>query len=62
MTEIINSPWLAAGIGVLLCAAGVYHLHRNVYEEGRTLFAPTMTIIAGVVLIAIGSAKYFNLF
>ena len=57
----INNPWILCGIGFLFCATGVYLFFKNVYEEGQSLYWPAAIMIMGVLLIGIGTAKYFKL-
>lgn len=53
--------WALCGIGTLSCFAGVYSFHKKTFEEGKRLNTPVMLMITGVILIAIGTAKYFHL-
>ena len=57
----INNPWILFSIGFLFCTAGVYLFFKKVYEEEQSLFWPFAIMIMGVVLIGIGTAKYFKL-
>ncbi len=57
----VNNPWILCGIGFLFCMAGVYLFFKKVHEEGQSLFWPFAIMIMGVVLIGIGTAKYFKL-
>ena len=57
----INNPWVLCGIGFLFCIAGVYLFFKKVYEEEQSMFWPLAIMIMGVVLIGIGTAKYFKL-
>jgi len=53
--------WTLCGLGILFCATGVYMFHRNVYEENKKILAPVLLIIGGVILIGLGTAKYFHI-
>lgn len=55
------AAWTLCGVGTLFCVAGVYAFYRNVYEENKKVLTPVLLIIAGVVLIGAGTAKYFGL-
>lgn len=57
----LHNPWLLCGIGILFCVTGLYFFFRNVYEEGESLYWPIVTIVMGVLLIALGTARYFKL-
>lgn len=53
--------WLHCITGVLFCFAGVYYFRKNAFEEGKSTGPSIFIIIMGVILISIGTAKYFNL-
>lgn len=53
--------WLLCITGILFCLAGVYLFHKNAYEEKSSLQPAIAAMIIGVLLIAIGTAKYFHL-
>ena len=57
----MNSPWIICGIGTLFCAGGVFLFWRNAFEEDKKMIQPVLVILAGLVLITIGTAKYFHL-
>jgi len=57
----MSSPWLICSCGILFCIAGVFHFHRHAFEENKTMTGPVLLMIAGVVLIGAGMAKYFGL-
>jgi hypothetical protein len=61
LIHLLNSPWILCGIGVLFCGGGAYLFKRNVFEEHKTITAPILVILGGIILIAIGTAIYFNL-
>ena len=54
-------PWILCGAGVLFCITGIYLFNRNVYEESKAIVKPVLLMIGGVILIGIGTAKYFHL-
>jgi hypothetical protein len=53
--------WALCGAGTLFCITGAYMFHRNVYEENKKILRPVLLMIGGVVLIGLGTAKYFGL-
>lgn len=57
----MRDAWIFCGAGTLFCATGVYLFFKNVYEENKGLLRPVLLIIGGVILIGLGTAKYFNL-
>jgi H+/Cl- antiporter ClcA len=57
----MNNPWIVCGIGFLFCCAGIYLFFKNVYEEEKSIKWPVLILLMGVLIIAIGTAKYFKL-
>jgi hypothetical protein len=57
----MENPWVLCGIGFLFCMTGVYLFYRNSFEEGKNILRPVLLMIAGVVLVGIGTARYFNI-
>ena len=57
----INNPWVLCGTGILFCMAGAYLFFKNVYEENHSVYWPVTIMIMGVLLIGVGTAKYFKL-
>ena len=53
--------WLLCISGVIFCLAGTYHFRQNMLEEKKNVFAPTIVMLMGVILIAFGTAKYLDL-
>jgi H+/Cl- antiporter ClcA len=53
--------WLLCIVGILFCIAGVYYFKKNAFEEDKSIRPSIVIIIMGVILIAIGTAKYFKL-
>jgi len=53
--------WGFCGLGTIFCFTGVYLFHRNIHEKDRKIFYPFLIMIMGVILIAIGTAKYVGL-
>ena len=49
------------GLGTIFCFTGVYLFYRNIYEKDRKILSPFLVMIMGVILIAIGTAKYVGL-
>ena len=54
-------PWLLCIAGTIFCFAGVYYFKKNAFEEDKSIGPPVLIMIMGLILIAIGTAKYFNL-
>ena len=57
----MNSSWTLCGIGILFCLSGLYLFYRNAFEEDKKLLQPILVMVAGIVLIGLGMAKYFHL-
>jgi len=57
----MQSPWTLAATGILLCGAGVYLFYKNAFEEDKGIVQALLLMVAGVVLIGLGTAKYFHL-
>ena len=57
----MNNPWILCSIGILFCCAGVYLFSKNIYEEEKSVKSAVLIILGGVVIIALGTAKYFKL-
>jgi hypothetical protein len=55
------ATWMFCGAGVALCCIGTYQFYKTVYEKNRRIIGSVSLMIAGVILIGIGTAKYFNL-
>ena len=53
--------WLFCITGTVFCLMGVYQFKKNVFEEERSIGLAVFLVIAGVILIAIGTARYFKL-
>jgi hypothetical protein len=56
----MNNPWILCGIGVLFCCSGAFLFFKNAYEDDRSVTWPVIIMILGVLLIAVGTAKYFK--
>ena len=54
-------PWLLCIAGFIFCLAGIYYFKRNVFEEDRSIRNAVLLMIMGVILIAIGTAKYIKI-
>ena len=52
-------PWLLCIAGMIFCLAGVYEFRKTVFEESKSTRTSILVMIMGVILIAIGTAKYF---
>lgn len=57
----MGNPWILCGVGFLFCVAGVYSFYRTAFEENKRILKPVLLMVAGVILIGIGSARYFNI-
>jgi len=57
----MNNPWLLCGIGMLFCCSGAYMFFKNIFEEGKPIKWPILVMLAGILLIGAGTAKYFKL-
>jgi hypothetical protein len=53
--------WLLCITGILFCIAGVYHFKKNALEEDKSVRLSIVIMIMGVILISIGTAKYFGI-
>ena len=53
--------WVFCGLGTIFCFTGVYLFYRNIHEKDRKILSPFLVMIMGVILIAIGTAKYVGL-
>ena len=57
----MNNPWILCGIGIFFCCFGVYLFLKNIYEEEKSVKKAILIMIGGVLIIALGTAKYFKL-
>jgi len=57
----MSNPWLIIIAGILFSLTGVYLFHRDAFEKNKRILIPILIIIAGVILMSIGFAKYLNL-
>lgn len=56
-----QSAWLLCGTGILFCLTGIIFFYKSVFEEKKKVLPSILLMIMGVILIAIATAKYFNL-
>lgn len=61
-------PWLFCIAGTIFCAAGVYYFYKHLFDQEDSLGKDNHSIKwsfiimgMGVILIGIGTAKYFHL-
>jgi hypothetical protein len=54
--------WLFWGFGVLFCSTGLYLFYRNVYEVNKSILAPILLLIGGIILLSLGTAVFLNFF
>jgi hypothetical protein len=57
----MSQGWTYCIAGIGFCLAGGYLFFKNSYEEGRTVFYSILLMIAGVILIGVGTATALNL-
>ncbi len=57
----IKMAWLLCIIGILFCFAGAYHFKSNVFEEDKSVRPSVYVMLMGIILISIGTAKYFGI-
>ncbi len=57
----MTTPWAYCGIGIFFCLSGGYIFFKTVYEKDKKLLPSFLMMIMGVILIGIGTARYFNL-
>jgi uncharacterized membrane protein HdeD (DUF308 family) len=57
----MTTAWIYWGIGIFFCISGVFVFFKSVYEKERKLAPSFLLLLMGVVLIGIGTARYFNL-
>lgn len=57
----MNNPWILMAAGMIFCLGGVYLFQRNAFEENKKVLFPGIVIIAGIILIGIGTAKRLHL-
>jgi hypothetical protein len=53
--------WLFCITGAVFCLTGVCQFKKNVFDEERSIGLAVFLMIAGVILIAFGTARYFKL-
>ena len=53
--------WLFCIAGIVFCFTGLYQFRKNVFEEEKRTGLAVFIIVAGVILIAVGTARYFKL-
>ena len=51
--------WLLCITGIVFCLTGVYQFKTNAFEEDKSVRPAVYVMIMGVILISIGTAKYF---
>jgi uncharacterized membrane protein len=56
----MENPWVLCGVGFLFCVAGVYVFFKNAFEEDKKILKSVLLMIAGVVLIGLGMAKFYH--
>ena len=56
----MSNSWIFVGVGALICAGGVYLFYKTIFDEEKNIIKPILVILAGIFLIALGTAKYFQ--
>jgi len=54
-------PRIVIFAGILFCLAGIFLFQRNAFEENKKVLIPLLLILAGIVLVGLGTAKRLNL-
>lgn len=57
----MNSTWTLWIIGFFFCLSGLYLFYRDAFEEDKKVLQPILVMVAGVVLIGLGTAKHLHL-
>jgi len=53
--------WLLCIAGIIFCLTGIYYFRKNVFEEDRTIRPAVLIMIMGVILIALGTVRFFKI-
>jgi hypothetical protein len=53
--------WLYCIAGIFFCLSGIFVFFKTVYEKDKKLFLSYLLMAMGVILIGIGTARFFNL-
>jgi len=53
--------WILCIAGIIFCLAGIYEFRKNVFEDNKSIGPSIFVMIMGVILVAIGTAKYFKI-
>ena len=51
--------WILCLAGVLFCLAGIYEFRKRAFEENKSIGGSLLIMVMGIILVAIGTAKYF---
>jgi len=57
----MSLAWLYCIAGIFFCFSGVFVFFKTVYEKDKKLFPSYLLMVMGVILIGIGTARFFNL-
>jgi hypothetical protein len=58
----MNTAWIFCGVGFIFCLGGAWLFANEVMkEEDRKISSPILVMVAGIILIGIGTAKYLHL-
>jgi hypothetical protein len=58
----MNPAWIFCGVGFIFCLGGAWLFANEVMkEEDRKISSPILVMVAGIILIGIGTAKYLHL-
>ncbi len=55
------TSWILIIAGVVFCLGGVFLFQQNAFEENKKILFPVLVMLAGVVLIGLGTAKNLGL-
>lgn len=58
---MILHSWVYYGTGILFCLSGAWLFYKNAFEEEKKMSGPILLLAGGVLLIGLGTAKYFKL-
>ena len=57
----MQQPWSYIIAGICFCIAGIFLFQRNAFEEHKKIHMPLLLIVAGIILVSIGTAKRLHL-
>jgi len=57
----MSMPWLLCGVGVFFCCTGFLLFFKSIYEKEKKILPAILILLMGVLLISLGTARYFHL-